>query len=203
MLRARYLGSLKTSRKQWWRARTSLRPTSETNLVKETTSGPDGEYRLLALPAGTYKVTASATGFQDFEATGIDVKVNDRLKIDVVLEVGTIKQAVSVEANSVQVETESTQLGRCDRDQEAFVAAVERAQLHRSAGSAGWRDPSYFRIDPAGPAGIGRSFRRQRVGQRTARNCERFPGEWQRRERREGTWARVLFPTWTRSPNSV
>ena len=39
------------------------------------------------------------------------MKVNDRLKIDVVLEVGTIKQAVSVEANAVQVETESTQLG--------------------------------------------------------------------------------------------
>ena len=83
----------------------------ETNLVKETTSGPDGEYRLLALPAGTYKVQASASGFQDFETTGIDVKVNHRLKIDVVLEVGTIKQAVSVEANPVQVETESTQLG--------------------------------------------------------------------------------------------
>jgi hypothetical protein len=83
----------------------------ETNLIKETTSGPDGEYRLLALPAGTYKVQASATGFQDFQTTGIDVKVNDRLKIDVVLEVGSIKQAVSVEANAVQVETETTQLG--------------------------------------------------------------------------------------------
>src|SRR5580700_9362699 len=83
----------------------------ETNLVKETTSDPDGEYRLLALPPGTYTVQASATGFQDFQTTGIDVRVNDRLKIDVTLEVGTIKQAVSVEANAVQVETESTQLG--------------------------------------------------------------------------------------------
>lgn len=83
----------------------------ETNLVKETTSSSDGEYRLLALPAGTYTVTASAAGFQDFSSTNIDVKVNDRLKIDVLLEVGTIKQAVSVEANAVQVETESTQLG--------------------------------------------------------------------------------------------
>src|ERR1700687_682310 len=83
----------------------------ETNLVKETTSGPDGEYRLLALPAGSYKVQASASGFQDFLTTGIDVKVNDRLKVDITLEVETIKQAVSVEANPVQVETETTQLG--------------------------------------------------------------------------------------------
>jgi hypothetical protein len=83
----------------------------ETNLVKEAISGPEGEYRLLALPAGTYKIQASAAGFQDFTTTGIDVKVNDRLKVDVVLEVGTIKQAVSVEANPVQVETETTQMG--------------------------------------------------------------------------------------------
>ena len=83
----------------------------ETNLTKETTSGPDGEYRLLALPAGTYKVEASAPGFQEFAVTGIDVKVNDRLKVDIALEVGSLKQAVVVEANTVQVETESTQLG--------------------------------------------------------------------------------------------
>src|SRR5580700_4770706 len=50
----------------------------ETNLTKETTSGPDGEYRILALPAGTYKVQGGASGFQDFETTGIVVNVNDR-----------------------------------------------------------------------------------------------------------------------------
>jgi Carboxypeptidase regulatory-like domain len=83
----------------------------ETNLTKETTSGSDGEYRFLALPAGSYKVQASAAGFQDFEATGIDVHVNDRLKVDVSFEVGTVKQAVVVEESAVHVETESTQLG--------------------------------------------------------------------------------------------
>ena len=83
----------------------------ETNLVKDTVSGPDGEYRLLALPAGTYKVEATAAGFQDYTTTGITVNVNDRLKIEIVLEIGAVKQAVSVEANAVQVETENTQLG--------------------------------------------------------------------------------------------
>jgi len=83
----------------------------ETNQVKETVSSPAGEYRILALPAGTYKIQASATGFQDFEGTGITLNVNDRLELDVVLEVGSVKQAVSVEANAVQVETESTQMG--------------------------------------------------------------------------------------------
>ena len=82
-----------------------------TNLTRDTASGPDGSYRLLALPAGTYKVTATAPGFQQFTTSDIDVKVNDQLRIDITLEVGSVQQEVSVEANAVQVETASTQLG--------------------------------------------------------------------------------------------
>ncbi len=84
---------------------------AETNLSRSTTSGIDGSYRLLALPAGTYKLTATATGFQQFVTTEIDVKVNDQLRIDITLEVGSVQQEVSVTANAVQVETASTQLG--------------------------------------------------------------------------------------------
>lgn len=83
-----------------------------TNFTRETVSGSSGEYRLLALPAGQYRVTATAPGFEQFVTTGIEVKVNDELRIDVALRVGTVKEAVTVEANAVQVETESTQLGQ-------------------------------------------------------------------------------------------
>jgi hypothetical protein len=84
---------------------------AENNLTRDTVSGSDGSYRLLALPAGTYKVTATAAGFQQFVTTDIDVKVNDQLRIDITLEVGSVQQAVEVTANAVQVETASTQLG--------------------------------------------------------------------------------------------
>ena len=50
---------------------------TETNLNRETTSAVDGSYRILALPAGTYKVTVTASGFQQYTTTDIDVKVND------------------------------------------------------------------------------------------------------------------------------
>ncbi len=83
----------------------------ETNFSKATVSGPDGQYRILALPAGTYKVTAQASGFRLFTATDIDVKVNDQLRIDVTLDVGSVQNQVTVEASAVQVETESTQFG--------------------------------------------------------------------------------------------
>lgn len=84
----------------------------DTNFVRETSSAADGNYRLLALPPGHYKVTATAPGFEQFVASGIEVKVNDELRVDVTLQVGAVRQAVNVEANAVQVETDNTQLGQ-------------------------------------------------------------------------------------------
>jgi hypothetical protein len=72
----------------------------ETNFSKETTTEPEGQYRILALPTGTYRVTATASGFQQFTATAVDLKVNDQLRIDIVLEVGSVQQQISVQANA-------------------------------------------------------------------------------------------------------
>ena len=83
----------------------------ETNFSKEANSGPDGTYRILALPAGPYKLVAEAAGFQMYTATNIDLKVNDQLRLDISLDVGSVQNQVSVEALAVQVQTESTQLG--------------------------------------------------------------------------------------------
>jgi Carboxypeptidase regulatory-like domain len=84
----------------------------ETNFKQEATSAADGSYRILALPAGNYKLSVTAGGFRTFVETDIVVKVNDQLQVDVTLEVGSVQQeVVKVEANAVQVQTESTQLG--------------------------------------------------------------------------------------------
>ena len=83
----------------------------KTNLVQETVSAADGTYRFLALPAGTYKLTATGTGFQQFVANDIVIEVNDQKKIDVLMKVGSLQETVAVEANAVQVQTENTQLG--------------------------------------------------------------------------------------------
>ena len=83
----------------------------DTNLVTETTSDVAGRYRLLSLPVGNYKVQATFSGFQAFVATGIVLTVDDQRRVDIVLQVGTAQQEVSVAANAVQVETTNTQLG--------------------------------------------------------------------------------------------
>jgi hypothetical protein len=83
----------------------------QTNFKQETVSAADGTFRMLALPAGTYKLSVLASGFRSFNETGIEVKVNDQLSYDIILDVGTVQEEVSVVANAVQVQTESTQLG--------------------------------------------------------------------------------------------
>jgi hypothetical protein len=85
---------------------------TSTNFSRTTESEDNGEFRLLALPPGNYILTATAPGFDKFITTGITLQVNDQLHVDVDLQIGTVKEAVTVEANAVQVETESTQLGQ-------------------------------------------------------------------------------------------
>jgi len=84
---------------------------AQTNLKQETVSGADGTYRFLALAAGVYKLSVTAPGFKTYTTTAIDVKVNDQLQVDVTLSVGSATEVISIEANAVQVQTESTQLG--------------------------------------------------------------------------------------------
>src|SRR5580658_2837162 len=83
----------------------------DTNVSKGTSSESDGQYHLLALPPGRYRITVSVPGFQQFVTNDVDLKVNDQLRIDATVSPGAVEERVTVKANAVQVETESTQLG--------------------------------------------------------------------------------------------
>jgi len=82
-----------------------------TNLSLSTVSADDGSFRFLALPVGTYRLNATMTGFQQFNTTDIVLKVNDELRVDISLVVGSVNEQVTIAAGAVQVETENTQLG--------------------------------------------------------------------------------------------
>ncbi len=84
---------------------------TQNNLTQETVSAADGSFRIMALPAGTYRLTVAAKGFKPFTETDVVVKVNDQFRVDVTLDVGSLTEEVEVQANAVQVQTENTQLG--------------------------------------------------------------------------------------------
>lgn len=84
---------------------------TQTNLSQEAVTADDGSYRFLALPVGTYELSATIAGFQQYNATDIVLQVNDQLRIDISLKVGSINEHMTIAADAVQVETENTQLG--------------------------------------------------------------------------------------------
>lgn len=84
----------------------------QTNQSQETVTNSVGEYRILALPVGKYRIEATAAGFQKFVVSGLDLNVNEQRRIDITLEVGSLQQSVEVNATALQVETTNTQLGQ-------------------------------------------------------------------------------------------
>jgi len=82
-----------------------------TNLKREATTDGQGAYTFLALPPGKYQITATQAGFQQTTVSDVNLNVNDKLRFDLTLPIGSVQQITNVEANAVQVETSSTVLG--------------------------------------------------------------------------------------------
>src|SRR6516162_7283636 len=78
---------------------------------RTVTSDKDGAFEIPELPIGTYEVSAEAAGFKKFLAKDVVVTIGHVNFITITLVVGGKNDTVTVEANAVQVETTSTQLG--------------------------------------------------------------------------------------------
>src|SRR5580693_7903803 len=78
---------------------------------RTVTSDKDGAFDIPELPVGTYDVSVEATGFKRFLTKDVVVTIGHVNFITISLAVGGKSDTVTVEANAVQVETTSTQLG--------------------------------------------------------------------------------------------
>jgi hypothetical protein len=83
---------------------------SETGVVTTTTTSASGDYIFPALPIGTYSINVAAPGFKGFTATGIVLNIDQEYVEGVKLTLGSSSDTVSVEADSVQVNTTDMQL---------------------------------------------------------------------------------------------
>jgi hypothetical protein len=70
-----------------------------------------GNFIATALPVGMYRVTASAQGFGSKVLDAIEVRVSDRVKLDITLQPGAASEKITVEAATPLVDTASTTLG--------------------------------------------------------------------------------------------
>jgi hypothetical protein len=83
----------------------------DTGTVRSATSGADGGYVLPNLPLGPYRVEVTKAGFATYIQTGLVLQVDTSPTVDIQLKLGAVSEQVQVEANAVQVETQTTSVG--------------------------------------------------------------------------------------------
>jgi Carboxypeptidase regulatory-like domain len=83
-----------------------------TNTVTTTTSSETGEYKALYLTPGTYTLTVEASGFKKTVRPSIEVRIGDKLALDVQLEVGAVTDTVNITSDAPLLETNSASAGQ-------------------------------------------------------------------------------------------
>lgn len=79
-----------------------------TGVEREAVSGGQGFYTAPLLPPGRYQATVEKQGFRPVTRTGITLNVGQALRIDFVLEVGSVSETVSIQAETPLVQTSDT-----------------------------------------------------------------------------------------------
>jgi Carboxypeptidase regulatory-like domain/TonB dependent receptor len=82
-----------------------------TRYTRDAVTNSEGEYVIPSLTIGGYMITVHSQGFKEFTQTGITLEVGQNARVDVVLQVGTASQSVSISAAALAVDTESTTVG--------------------------------------------------------------------------------------------
>lgn len=77
---------------------------------REARTDKDGRYVVPNLPSGTYRIRAEKTGFRTLVRAGIELSVAEQATVDMTLEVGALEQAITVNAQGSQVNTQSSEL---------------------------------------------------------------------------------------------
>jgi hypothetical protein len=83
-----------------------------TNVSRTTVSNEAGRYIFASIVNGTYSVAAELQGFKKVVHQNIKVDVNTNIRVDVVLEVGQMSEAVTVAAETPVLQTDRTDTGR-------------------------------------------------------------------------------------------
>ena len=85
---------------------------AETALSRTTTTDRNGNYVLLELPVGHYRLHVAAKGFEEYVQDGITLNVNETASVSPHLAVGSEKQQVLVRADAELIEPTVTSMGK-------------------------------------------------------------------------------------------
>ena len=83
-----------------------------TNISRDTVSNAVGEYVFAAVTPGTYTLRAVIEGFKTVERKGLTIGTQQFITLDLVMELGTIEEQVTVTGNAPLIETSNASIGQ-------------------------------------------------------------------------------------------
>src|SRR5229473_1141126 len=82
-----------------------------THISRETLTDTSGSYQVLSLPVGSYSVSADRKGFKSVTISGNTLDINQTLKVDINLTVGSTTETITVETTGTLIETVNPTIG--------------------------------------------------------------------------------------------
>jgi outer membrane receptor protein involved in Fe transport len=89
----------------------------ETNVASTTVTNGEGDYSVLFLNPGTYTVVAELSGFKKVSRPGIEVRIGEKIDVNLTLDVGRMEETVSVTAETPLLATTSGSAGQTISEQ--------------------------------------------------------------------------------------
>jgi hypothetical protein len=83
----------------------------DTQVSREAVTDKDGYFQVLSLPLGTYQMTVEQQGFKKAVADLKPLQINQVMKVDTVLQLGSTTESVVVAATATTVETVNPTVG--------------------------------------------------------------------------------------------
>ena len=84
----------------------------DTGIATKTATDSSGSYVVTPLPVGHYAVTVEAQGFKKSVNGGITLNVQDRIGVNMILEIGQITETVEVVGAAPALQTDTSYLGQ-------------------------------------------------------------------------------------------
>lgn len=105
----------------------------DTNFERTFTTDERGDYTIPLLPAGTYRVEAELSGFRTGVAENIKLGVDDRLRIDLMLQIGQVAERLTVTETTPLVQSETSSVGIVIDNQKVVELSLNGRQFESLA----------------------------------------------------------------------
>ncbi len=109
-----------------------------------------GLYTVPLLEPGKYEISTTKEGFRSLSRSGIELHVNESLRVDLRIEVGAVTESIQVEASQVALQTATSDLGQIVENRQVVDLPLNgRNTIALAALAAGVRPQGTFGANPA------------------------------------------------------